>query len=267
MDILLKKYKAKLLSGETSYGLFAKSSDPAFVETSGYAGFDFIVLDMEHGAVGYENLQNLIRASVLGDIVPIVRVQNFEETFIGKALDAGALGIQAPQVTSADDAKSVIKASKFYPMGERGVCRFVRAAKYSSLDRVSYFREANECLVVLQVEGQQAISGIDRILAVEGFDILFIGPYDLSQSLGLPGEVTHSEVIGQMQMIIDKAKKARKVVGTFADTPSQAKLWCGVGVQYIAYSVDVGIYYEACKNLLEALSGEKTKKDSEEYIN
>lgn len=254
MDKLIEIYQQKLFSGEPTYGMFAKSSDPAFVEISGYAGFDFIILDMEHGPVGYEILQNLIRAAVLSNVIPIVRVQNTEETFTGKALDAGALGIQVPQVTNATEAGLAIKAAKFYPLGERGVCRFVRAAKYSSLDKASYFKQANECLVVLQVEGKQAVENIDDILSVEGFDILFIGPYDLSQSLGVPGEVTHPEVIRQMQIIVDKAKKAGKIVGTFTDTPSQAKLWQDAGVQYIAYSVDVGIFYEACKHLLEKLT-------------
>ncbi len=254
MEQLIETFKTKLHAGEPLYGLFSKSSDPAFIEISGYAGFDFIILDMEHGAVGYESLQNLIRATFAGGILPVVRVQSIEETLIGKAFDAGALGVQIPQVTNVKDAESAIKASKFYPLGERGVCRFVRAAKYSSLDKTSYFREANQCLVILQVEGQQAINEIDHIIAVEGFDILFIGPYDLSQSLGLPGEVTHPKVINQMKMIVEKAQKAGKIVGTFTDTPSQVKLWRDAGIQYIAYSVDVGIYYDACTQILEKIT-------------
>lgn len=253
MNKLLEIFQSNLAEGRTVYGPFAKSCDPAFIEISAYAGFDFVILDMEHGPVAYENLQNLVRASILGNMLPVVRVESNEETGIGKALDSGAMGVQVPQVTNADEAQSAIRAAKFYPLGERGVCRFVRAARYSATDKRDYFREANRNLVILQIEGQSGISNMDEILAVDNFDIVFIGPYDLSQSMGLPGEISHPEVVRQMKNIVHKAREANKIVGTFTDTPAQVKLWRDAGVQYISYSVDVGIYYQACRDLLKTL--------------
>jgi 4-hydroxy-2-oxoheptanedioate aldolase len=251
----LKAFKEKLAKGESVYGPFMKTGDAAFVECAGHAGFDFAILDMEHGPVDFFNLQNLIRGAEVAGILPIVRTYDSSETAISKALDLGAKGIQVPQVQSAEEAREIIKAAKYFPEGERGVCRFVRAAHYSSTPRNDYFRLANEALVILQVEGKQVINELDSILGVEGLDILFVGPYDLSQSLGVPGQVSHPTVIEAIKNITEKAKKAGVVIGVFCDTYESAALWRNAGIQYLSYSVDVGIFTEACAAIVRELKG------------
>jgi len=250
---MLDTFRKRISNGEIVFGPFMKTGDPAFVEIAGYAGFDFVILDMEHGPVSFENLQDLIRAAIISGTLPIVRTSDSGETSVSKALDLGALGVQIPQVQSADEARSCVTAAKFFPSGQRGVCRFVRAARYSSIPREEYFRSANNALVILQLEGKKAIDNIDEILDVEGIDIIFIGPYDLSQSMGYPGQVSHPEVIKEMKQIVDKAKKRDLVVGTFTDTMDSVKLWKEAGVQYISYSVDVGIFTEACADVIDKL--------------
>jgi 4-hydroxy-2-oxoheptanedioate aldolase len=253
----LRLFKDKLSRGEAVYGPFMKTLDAAFVECAGYSGFDFVILDMEHGPAGFPVLQNLIRGAEAAGIIPIVRTYDSSETAIGKALDSGAGGIQVPQIQSAEEAAEVIKAAKYFPQGERGVCRFVRAAEYSSLPRNEYFAAANEALVILQVEGRQVLNELDGILAVKGLDILFIGPYDLSQSLGVPGQVSHPSVIEAIANITERAKKAGVVTGVFCDTFEAAALWRGAGIQYLSYSVDVGIFTEACTNIVNNLKNKK----------
>ncbi len=254
---LLTKFKKKLNNNETVLGPFMKTGDPAFGEAAGYAGFDFLVLDTEHGPVNIENMQNNIRAALVSETLPIIRVKDSSENSIGKALDIGALGVQVPQVKSASQAEEIVRKTKFYSegekgkKGERGVCIFVRAAKYSALERKKYFKEANETLVILQLEGVEALENIDNIMGVKGVDILFIGPYDLSQSLGVPGEVSHPKVLENMEYIVNKAKEKDIVVGTFVDKPEGVKKWKDAGVQYISYLVDVGIFYEACKDIVK----------------
>lgn len=250
MKPLLDSFKQKLNSGYV-IGPFMKTGDPAFVEVAGYAGFDFAILDTEHGPVGIENMQNSIRAALVSGIVPIIRVQDHQEIDIAKALDIGALGVQVPQITSAEEAEKVVKAARFYPHGNRGVCRFVRAARYSAMDRYEYFRSADDNLIILQLEGQEALNNIDEILEVEGVDILFIGPYDLSQSLGVPGDVQNPRVIEQMEFIVHRAKNKNKIIGTFVDNLEDLKRWKKAGVQYLSYSVDVGIFLEACRTIVE----------------
>lgn len=241
------------MKGETVYGPFMKAVDAAFVECSGYAGFDFVILDMEHGPAGFSGLQHLLRAAEVSGVIPVVRTYDSSEVAIGKALDLGAKGIQVPQVHSASEARKVVKATRFFPNGERGICRFVRAAHYSAIPRDEYFRKANQSLVILQIEGVQAINELDEILEVEGFDVLFVGPYDLSQSFGVPGQISHPLVIKAIKNITEKAHAAGIVIGVFCDTPESATMWRKAGIQYISYSVDVGIYTEACISIIHKL--------------
>lgn len=252
MNELLLKFKDKLNRKESVIGPFMKVSDPAFVEVAGYAGFDFVILDTEHGPSSIESIQNLIRAAIVSGVLPIIRVQDGSETSIGKALDIGALGIQVPQVQNGEQAKEIVNRAKFYPKGERGVCRFVRAANYSAMDRFEYFKAANDALIILQLEGQESINNINEILEVEGVDIIFIGPYDLSQSLGVPGEITNPIVIEKMQYIVDKAKEKNIIVGTFLDDIGSIKRWKDAGILYLSYSVDVGIFLEACRSIVKS---------------
>jgi 4-hydroxy-2-oxoheptanedioate aldolase len=230
-----------------------KTGDPAFVEVAGYAGFDFVILDREHGPSDVENLQNLIRAAIVAGVVPVVRVPGISEEAIGKALDVGAGGIQIPQISTAEQAREAVKLAKFFPLGERGVCRFVRAARYSAMDRKAYFEEANKSLVILQLEGTEAVNNVDEIMGVQGVDIIFIGPYDLSQSLGIPGEVSHPLVVEKMKYIVKKAEQYGTVLGTFIDTYENAKLWKDAGIKYLSWSVDVGIFLNACQGIVEKL--------------
>ncbi len=243
------RLRRRLVNGEVVYGLFCKTTAPEFIECAGFGGFDFCILDQEHGPVGFETLQNLIRAAEVAGITPIVRTAGASEGAVAHPLDLGAAGVQVPQVNSLETAQDVLRAAKFSPRGERGVCRFVRAADFSAMDRDRYFHTANDALVILQLEGT-AIKAYHEIAAMRGVDVLFIGPYDLSQSLGHPGAVDHPVVQAKIREIIALARQSGKAVGIFADTPAQAKRWVEAGVQYIAYSVDVGIFTDACRSIL-----------------
>lgn len=249
MNKALKNFKNKIKSDDCVYGIFMKTGDPMFVEAAGIGGFDYVILDTEHGPVSIENQQNNIRAAEARGTVPIVRLPDGDENTIGKALDIGAYGIQVPQISNAAEAKQVVKNAKFYPYGMRGVCRFVRAADYSNMDRFEYFESSKDLLIILQLEGVKAIENLDEILDVDGIDILFIGPYDLSQSLGIPGQVNNPVVVAEMKKIVEKAKAKNKVIGTFVDTPEDLEMWRKLGLQYLSYSVDIGIFMDACRNL------------------
>jgi len=151
-------------------------------------------------------------------------------SLIGEVLDIGAGGVQVPQVTTRDEAEVVVRSARFAPAGKRGVCRFVRAADYSALDRYAYFRAANTALLIIQLEGRDALENLDAILDVAGIDVIFIGPYDLSQSLGVPGQVDHPLVEEKMLEVA-------------------ARTWQARGVRYVSYSVDMGLFYDACKHI------------------
>lgn len=242
---------------QCAFGIFMKTGDPAFVEIAGLSGFEFVILDMEHGPVDFLNLQNLIRAAECAGVLPVVRVSALDATCVSRALDVGAKAVQVPMIETAEEARLAVNFAKYAPEGARGVCRYVRAAGYSSKDRFEYFREANSSLVILQLEGEEGVRNIDAILETPGVDVIFVGPYDLSQSLGVPGQTEHPIVEEKIRFIVEKASKKNIVVGTFVDDAGQAKKWMEAGVQYIACSVDTGIFYQACKQLRGSFNIEK----------
>jgi 4-hydroxy-2-oxoheptanedioate aldolase len=248
-------FRKKLQNGG-ALGMFSKTSDPGFVETLGFAGWDFVILDLEHGPNSVQTLQNVIRAAQVSGIFPIARVKESCASVAAEALDVGAGGVQFPQISSKAAAADALRRVKFAPEGARGVCRFVRAANYSAKDRFEYFAEANRSIVVLQVEGQAGIDALDEILTVPGIDVLFVGPYDLSQSLGVPGQIGHPMVEEKMLEIVEKCAGREIAVGTFTDTLENARKWQGRGVKYIAHSVDMGVFYEAAASLLQQLKEE-----------
>jgi len=238
--------KEALKAGKSVTGPFVRMAEPALLEMLGYAGFDFCIIDLEHGPMGVYQAENLVRTAKGAGISPLIRVRANDQTMVLRALDTGAAGVQIPQINSATMAEESVRFAKFYPQGERGVCRFTRAAHYSAIPRESYFSQANTAsVVVLQVEGMGGVTDIDRILEVPGYDVLFLGPYDLSQALGMTGQVTHPKVLGTIEEITRKARAKGIAVGSFADTPENIKRWVDMGIQFLASYIDTGIFYEA----------------------
>lgn len=226
-------------------GIFSKTLDSNVVEATGFAGADFIILDMEHGPNNWSTIQNHARAAKVSGIKSIVRVTGCDDNSIGSALDSGVDGVQVPNITSAQMAKEAVNAARFSPLGSRGVCRFVKDAHFGQKDRSLYFKEANEKLLILQVEGKEGVAQIDDILQVRGFDILFIGPYDLSQSLGIPGQIEDPRIVDLCKDLVQRTQELGIGLGIFVDTIEQAQKYKNLGLSYIAYSVDLSIYREA----------------------
>jgi 4-hydroxy-2-oxoheptanedioate aldolase len=232
-------------------GIFSKTTDSSFVEAAGLSGLDFIILDQEHGPVTRDRLYDHVRAAKSSEMKTIIRVSELNNNLIGSALDTGADGVQVPNISNVKEAELAIKAARFHPIGMRGVCRFVKSADFGRKEKQAYFNEENKKLLILQVEGVEGISNIDEILSLEGYDILFIGPYDLSQSIGYPGQVDHPEVLKVLKDVVSKAQKKNKILGTFTDSAAMLKLMKDIGFQYLAHSVDVNIFMNACKSLKE----------------
>ncbi|MGY6562486.1 MAG: HpcH/HpaI aldolase family protein [Luteibaculaceae bacterium] len=232
-------------------GIFSKTTDSNFIEAAGKGGLDFIILDQEHGLATRENLSNHVRACQISGVKAIVRVKELNHNEIGSALDCGADGIQVPNVSNASEAALAIEAARFFPHGKRGVCRFVKAAEFGDKDKGLYFQDENKKLLILQVEGKEGFRQLDEILLLKGFDILFIGPYDLSQSLGYPGEIERPEVLEVINQISEKCKARNIRLGTFTDKPNQIEYYKKLGFKYIAYSVDYSIFLESCKTLVK----------------
>ena len=234
----------RLFDGETLVGTFQISTSPMVAETLGGTGMDYVILDQEHGPLTAETSASLVMGLDNTDTPAVVRVRENAQPEIQRALDIGAQGVQIPQIETREDAEAAASAARFDPVGERGLSQYVRAGEYVGSD--TYTEDQNEqTTVIVHVEGERGVENIDDILAVEGIDVIFLGPYDLSQSLGVPGDVRSDRVESLMTEVCDKADDAGRIVGTFADDPEMARRWIDAGVQYITMSVELPLLHQA----------------------
>lgn len=248
--------KRKLQRGEVVYGPFMNCSYGSFIEIVGLTGFDFAIIDMEHGPLEVETAEDLCRAGQNGGLSPIVRVRKNDAPQIQRALDIGSAGVQVPQIETRADAEAVVRAAKYQPLGMRGLSFFTRAGDYVVFGQQGITDRLNEeQLVIIHIEGQRGLENLDDIVTVPNIDVIFLGPYDLSQSFGIPGQVNDPRVVKGMEIATAKIRAAGKAAGTFAGNAEAAKRWAALGVQYISLSVDVGIFADACKTLLKQAKG------------
>jgi 4-hydroxy-2-oxoheptanedioate aldolase len=229
--------RQRLREEEPLVAAFSIIPSQPIVELIALAGFDAVILDMEHGGYGIDSLAPLVLAAEARSIYPIVRVQRNEPWLIGAALDAGAAGLLVPQVTSPAEARAAVSATRFAPEGSRGAHPWVRAADYSG--RSAWFREANEArAVIVMIEGREGVAAADEILETPSLDGVFFGPVDLSHALGVPGDIDHPSVIEKIDAIIGKARKIPLATSIFTPSPAGAQKWLKRGVKMVAVGVD-----------------------------
>jgi len=245
--------KQKLKEGKICFGTFVRLG-PRAVEILGHAGWDFAVFDMEHGVFDFTQVEEMARAARCVGITSLVRVPEPNPSHIMRAVDAGAEGVQIPQVDTAAMAKNMSQAVRYFPEGKRGLCSYVRAAGYSHIPPDEHMATSNrEVLTVIHIEGEAAASGIDAIVETPGVDVIFLGPWDLSQSLGVPGKTKDPKVIEVMDRVIAACRKKGVIIGTFVREIEDAKRWIDLGIQYMMVSTDAGLLLRGSKEWAGAL--------------
>ena len=249
------RLKAKFKNGEVALGPFVNINSGAMIEIAAYAGFDFVILDTEHGPLDILSAEDLCRVAYGVGITPIVRVRENDPAQILRALDIGAGGVQVPQICTKSDAEAVIHAAKYSPLGMRGVSPYTRAARYFADGPQIFERLNEESMILIHVEGVEGLENLDEIISVPGLDVIFLGPYDLSQSLGIPGQVSDPRVVDRMREASERINRAGLTVGTFADSPEAARRWIDAGVRYVSLSVDTGIYLHGCRSMVQGVKG------------
>ena len=234
----------------TKFGLFIKCPHPEIIECLGHGNADFAVVDMEHTPVTQNDLYPLVLAANLHKLDLIVRIPENRETYYKWCLDLGIRSIQIPHIQNSDDVKLAIKYSNFSPIGDRGLCRFVRAADYSSIDKDEYISKSNsQNYLIFQIEGEDGVNNIDDIIEeLPSNSRLFIGPYDLSQSLGIPGEIWDIRVVEKMSQIIKKCKDRNVKIGTFTDSYEGLKYWTELEIDFIEYASDLNVFMNGFKS-------------------
>lgn len=248
--------KKKLRRGESAIGTFVKLTDAAVPELLALAGFDFFVLDTEHVAVDREQLTNIVRAADAAGITPIVRVRENNQVEILQNLDLGYAGVQVPNVDTEEEARRLVSYVKYTPRGIRGLSPSVRACDYGTCGVQEYIDAANaNTMVVSHCETKTCVEHLDEILKVEGLDVIFIGPMDLSQSYGVPGKPGDPEVQAAIEAVTAKTLAAGKAVGTVAGTPEAARGLIEKGVQYILLASDQGMIVKWGKSAIQGIRG------------
>lgn len=230
-------------------GPFVRIAKPEIVEMLAMAGYDFGVIDIEHGgAINMNDVYPLILAAENKGLKLIARIPGVSETHIKWLLDLGIGGLQIPHIKTKEDAQKAVEFSKFHPMGERGLCRFVRAAEFSNIKKEDYISQSNsKSIIILQIEGLEGAKNVEDIASIEGVDVIFVGPYDLSQSMGLTGQIWHPDVAKEITRIIQICKSKNIETGVFTDTPEGVKHWSDLGVKYINYRIDTELFFDFAK--------------------
>ncbi|MEX0758371.1 MAG: aldolase/citrate lyase family protein [Tistlia sp.] len=250
-----KTLKQRLQADEPLVGCFVMLPSPGVVEMCGYAGFDFVILDQEHGAAGTESLENQIRAAEASGVSALVRIPEASPSMAQHALDAGAEGLLVPHITSAEVARQIVAAAHYPPQGARGMATTSRAGRHGTVTVDDHLKRSLErTLVMLQIEDRAVLPDVEEIAGMDGVDALFIGPADLSVSLGHPGNPGHPEVAAEIDRIVATAKRVgRAKVATFARNEANAESWRkDRGVEVLCLST-TAIFVDALKALSGAL--------------
>ncbi len=252
--------RERILNKEVVVGLFYKFNSQAIVEMVGNTGFDFVIIDTEHSNYSSYDVEGLIRAAECVGMSSIVRIREAISEDVLHALDSGADGVQIPSITSIETAAEVCKSSKYYPEGNRGLSTTQRAAMYTAWNNeVGYIDHSNKnSLVVVHVENIEMAERVEELLEIPQLDVIFVGPSDLSQSMGKPGQMNDPEVVGVIEDIFRKVLAKGKAVGIYCGTPAAVKKYVELGATYIAYGSDVTVMVDALK---------QHKKSADEVLN
>lgn len=243
--------KAKIQQGEQVLGTLISLPSPEVAELISHLDFDWLFFDMEHSVIDAAKAQTMLQA--VGERLPVLcRLAELSESSIKKALDIGSAGVIIPKVNSAEEAKAAVRYAKYQPVGDRGVGA-ARAQAYG-LSLQDYLKRANDStIVVLQIEHIQGVENIEQIVEVDGVDVIFIGPYDLSGSLGLPGEVNHPKVLAAINRVEQVVKKKGLALGFFGMTPDAVKPAMEKGYQLITCGTEAGAIAGHMNHLLKKL--------------
>ena len=232
-------------------GPWCSIPSPMVTEVIASAGMDFVLLDLEHGNMNDETLESMIRAAKLKNCTPLVRVGRLDELNILKPLDLGALGILVPHVKNKIDCEKVIQYAKYYPEGKRGFSSFTPAGSYGLEFVGSHASDQNQSICTgIIIEDIEGLKNLDEILEVPHLDMVYIGAYDLAQSLGKPGEPKHPEVLGIIKDAIHKIHtQSLKVGGYAAKNLDEIKEMVDLEMDLVTFVPDVTVLYESFKKI------------------
>lgn len=251
-------WKEKIERGEKTVGSFFECGSTAVIEMMGMTGLDYVVIDTEHGPFEAEGVGEFVCAAERHHLTPIARVKDISRPAILKLLDVGCKGLIIPQVHSLDDVKKVVEYGKYYPLGERGVAG-ERANGFTynmggSLD--DWFRIANEeTLLIPQCETVDCLNNIDSIVRLDGISGIFVGPYDLSTAMGIPGQFDSPDFLKAIQKVVGACHATGKFCVTYCDNAKKARQYFSMNFDSAAIGLDICVLVEGYRQIVREAMG------------
>jgi len=248
-------FRSRVRRGEVLLGMFLQMGSAVAAEIAGRAGLDWAVVDLEHGAGTEANLLAQLQAIAGGGTPAVVRVESCTRIRIGRALDLGAAGIMVPQVSTVEEAQDLVASLRYPPAGVRGVALSARGAGYGETRHSGVSAIGESLLGIAQVETAIAVSNVAEIAAVDGIDVLFVGPSDLSHSLGVPGafdSITYRDALDQ---IVKAARSQGKALGVHLPGVAAAEQYLELGFTFVSVAADGALLAAGVRNALQAVRG------------
>lgn len=250
----MKKLKQRLKNDTIFKGTFLSLGSPITSEIISKTGFDFAILDLEHGAGNEKDILNQLHAMGNGTTTPIVRVESSNHERVHRVLDMGAEGIMFPRIKSVEQTKEAVNALRYAPEGLRGVAKLVRATNYGSNWNDYYSNQKEHILGIIQIETEEILDNLDEIAQMDGVDVLFVGPMDLSMALGIFGQFDHPKFIEAIKLTAKAAEKAGKVCGILLTNENQLPNYYNLGYRFFTLGSDLGFVNQGAITTLEKMN-------------
>jgi len=241
----------KLKDGTQTIGTWNIVNSTMLVDVIASSSIDFIIVDAEHGAFSYESAQTLVSVCESYQVSPIMRVGEINESLILRALDIGMHGVQLPNIRTAQDAQAFVQYAKYPPQGVRGFSPYTKAGLYDVSNAKTMPKLANDnTLLIANIEDETGLNNLDEISKTPGIDIIFIGLFDLSKSLGIPGDIENQRVMDKLEQAVTIVHQNKKKVGSIASNLTMLSVLKKQKLDYITYSVDTGVIKEAYNQII-----------------
>jgi 2-keto-3-deoxy-L-rhamnonate aldolase RhmA len=254
----INKIKKKLRDGERVFGTMIKEArNVNIAEILELAGFDYFVIDMEHGYFDMSDIAPILQFTRKTEITAVVRIPRLDYAYVAKTLDMGADGIWVP-LDTVEEAETLVRYGKYPPEGRRGaavpVSRLKERQEFQPAIGYDYYRAVNEeILLIAQMESGMAVRNVESITALPGIDVAMMGMHDLSLDLGYPGEENHPEMLAAAQKVVDACKKNGKASGNHTKSIDDLRYWIGHGMQMITWSYETNLIIDRGRELLKLL--------------
>jgi 2-dehydro-3-deoxyglucarate aldolase/4-hydroxy-2-oxoheptanedioate aldolase len=247
--------KQRLYSGGVSLGTMVfEFATTGIARLAAEAGAEFVVYDMEHTGWTLETIRMLLATSQGTDLVPMVRVPASEYHFLARVLDMGARGVMVPMVESVEQARRIAAGCRYPPVGRRGAAFTIAHDNYTGGDILEKMQSANrEVLLIAQIETARGLEQVEEIAAVDGIDVLWIGHFDLSNFLGVPGEFSHPKFLEAVERVAAACRKHNKAGGFLVGSPAEARQRLEQGFRCLAYGGDLWMYQQTLSAGLKAV--------------